>query len=52
MNEAPIPQMSGPAPKKPDHVVAITAIIAIAFVSLVCIAGTAAVIVTAIMNSH
>ncbi len=52
MNELPVPQASGPVQKKPDHVVAITAIVAMALVSLACIAGTAAVIVTVIMNSN
>ena len=47
MNETPVQE-----PKKQDHVVAITAIVATALVMLVCIAGTAAVIVTAIMNAH
>ncbi len=39
MNEVPVPQMPAPAPRKQDHAVAITAIVATAVVLLACIAG-------------
>ncbi len=52
MNETPAPQLPSPAPQKRDHVVAITAIIATAVILLVCMAGTAGVIITAIMNAQ
>jgi hypothetical protein len=46
MNEAPAPQ-----PQKQNHVVAITAIIATAIVSLACIAGCTGVLITLALNN-
>ena len=48
MNETPIK----PAPQKGDHAVAITAIIAVAFVTIVCILGFSVPLVIAAINLH
>lgn len=47
MTEAPVP-----SPEKTDHTVALTAIIATAFILLACIAGCTGVLVAAIMHIH
>jgi hypothetical protein len=48
MNETPVT----PAPQKGNHAVAITAIIASAFVILACIAGIATPLIIAAMHIH
>ncbi len=45
MNETPLP-----APKKPDHVVAITAIVAITLILLACIAGSVGALIVLFQN--
>jgi len=48
MNETSIP----PAPRKENHVVAVTAIIATAFVLIVCVAGCSVPLVIAALSLH
>lgn len=48
MNEIPVT----PAPEKHDHAVAITAIIATAFVLIACIAGCSVPLIIAALNLH
>jgi len=48
MNETPVP----PVPQKGNHAVAITAIIATAFVLIACIAGCSIPLIIAALNLH
>lgn len=47
MNETP-----APVPQKPDHTVAITAILSTTLVLLMCIAGCTSAIITLTLNTH
>jgi len=50
--EADMNEISNPVPHKPDHIVAITAIISTTIVLLACIAGCTSGIIALVINTY